>query len=187
MKYKLENLASFKALALSRVLEEWQRQADSVEADFNRKIEEASDAPIPYAGESQKERLTQDKYIALYGFQKPIQELQSVLKQTLPDQTDNAIHPFSIFDLTRFEEGSQKVITYFVLPIHQTAEIKTQVSFNQVSLNLLFQDNALMGKKAGDEWKYEGGEIFEEIRMGHLVSTGRFAKPERFKISHIYR
>lgn len=186
MKHKIDDAAEFKAGLLKHILSEWETQVDMLETQMQEKIDAASDSFAPYSNYSKKDLAEQRARVELSDLKTPLAELKS-LPKPIPEQPDEQIRVFSLFDITVSELGRNKTTTYFVVPLERLSKLKMQIKYDGTSIVLTTRGSPFFGCKLNDRRKIAGGEIWEEPHMGHVIKTGRHSNDVMYEVSWIYK
>lgn len=185
MKIKIADINSFKTELLQTIIANWQSQVDLLEQQCQDSVAQASENPSRSPAFSQKEIAEQEARTVMSAAKTPLAELIKLAKD-LPAQ-GKTIGDFSLFDLTVTELGRKTTVTtYFILPVDSFERLISPVEFQGAKIVLLNRNSEYFGKHLNFTKKNKGGEIFDEVSMGHEVSTGRFSKDVSFKITWLY-
>lgn len=185
MKIKIADVSAFKAELIQAIISEWKAQAGELEHEAADRVAQASENPSRNPAFSEREIAEQEARSALSAAKTPLTELIKLAK-VLPEQ-GKTIGDFSLFDLTVAEVGRKTTVTtYFVLPLDSFERQVGPIEFQGAKIVLLNRNSEYFGKHLNYTKKNKGGEIFNEVSMGHEVSTGRFSKDVSFKVTWVY-
>ena len=178
MKQNISDLKKFKYEILAQAIQDAELEVQNLESDLHA---EAGSASAVNEIAEQKARL------ALSDLKTPLAELKNILGTTFPDQMDDVVTTFSLFDLTVTSEGKSKVITYFVLPLADFGKLRLSVKVGGQAIALTTQRHPWFGRSLNERSRLEPQELWDEPHMGHVIKTGEYSKATTIRISWVYK
>jgi hypothetical protein len=187
MKHTISDLSKFKKDLLRQAIENVELEIQAFESQAQKTIDSASDTADPYSNFSKKELAEQKARQVLSDLKTPLFDLKKLLQISFPNQTDDVVREYSLFDLTISDSERTKTMTFFVLPLQTLGKVKPNVKMDGKSVVLTTQSHKWFGRRLNEKEYHKSVELWEEPHMGHVIMTGEFSKAVNIWISWIYK